>query len=541
MPEETDEALFGGIDYWLIARRRRWWIVLPIFLCWALVWTGGWLWPDRYESEALILVERQKVPEQYVVPNVSIEPQDRVRRMTQQILSRTNLQSIIDRFHLYPHSRGLKGLLESKDPIEQMRKDIVIELVQSDSKTGGRAGELMAFKIHYFAYTPETAQQVDSELASLFIDENLKSQQQLSEGTTAFLSSQLKDSRARLEEQEAKVREFKAKHLGELPSQMESNVQILSGLQSQVQGIQHAIDAATQQKLYMESLLQQSESVQEALNTGDPSVAPPDALDKELATLRSQLTDGLSRYTEDHPDIVNLKDKIAKTEALKKQIEQEIASHEKAESAAPAKGPGAPTGKQHVPPSMVQIQSQLKANQLEIQNYEKRRRELEAQVSAYEARLNLTPETEQELGDISRGYEESKSAYNSLLAKQTQSQLATSLEQRQQGEQFTILDPPTASEKPTSPNHLLVSLGGLGFGLVVGLGLVAFLELTNVCVQHEKDLEGIVPARVLVDIPRMSSRGEDRLRIVRQWIEVTAAMAIVALILAGNFYAFYKG
>jgi succinoglycan biosynthesis transport protein ExoP len=258
-----------------------------------------------------------------------------------------------------------------------------------------------------------------------------------------------------------------------------------------------------------------------------------------LASLRSALTDGLSRYTEDHPDIVALKDKIAKTEALKKQIEQEIASREKT---APVSGKdSAPTGTQHVPPSMVQIQSQLKANQLEIQNYEKRRKELETQISSYEARLNLTPETEQELGDISRGYEESKTAYNSLLAKQTQSQLATSLEQRQQGEQFTILDPPTASEKPTSPNHLLVSLGGLGFGLVVGLGLVAFLELTNVCVQHEKDLEGIVPARVLVDIPRMSSRGEDRLRLARRWIEVTAATAIVVLILAGNFYAFYKG
>src|SRR5580698_7515328 len=539
MPEETEEALFGGIDYWAMVRRRRWWILLPAFLCWALVWTGGWLWPDRYESEALILVERQKVPEQYVVPNVTIEPQDRVRRMTQQILSRNNLQATIDRFHLYPHNRGLKGLLESKDPIEQMRKDIQIELVQSDSKTGGRAGELMAFKIHYFAYAPETAQQVNSELASLFIDENLKSQQQLSEGTTAFLSSQLKDSRARLEEQEAKVREFKAKHLGELPSQMESNVQILSGLQAQVAGIQRAIDVATQQKLYMDSLLQQSQSVQEALNTGDSSVAPPDALDKELAALRSSLTDGLSRYTEDHPDIVALKDKIAKTEALKKQIEQENASREKAESV-PGKG-STPAGTQHLPASMVQIQSQLKANQLEIQNYEKRRRELEAQVSSYEARLNLTPETEQELGDISRGYEESKTAYNSLLAKQTQSQLATSLEQRQQGEQFTILDPPTASEKPTSPNHLLVSLGGLGFGLVVGLGLVAFLELTNVCVQREKDLEGIVPARVLVDIPRMSSRGEDRLRLVTRWIEVTAATAIVVLILAGNFYAFYKG
>src|ERR1700730_5320835 len=130
MPEEVDEALFGGVDYWLIARRRRWWILLPTFLCWAVVWTGGWLWPDLYESEALILVERQKVPEQYVVPNVTVDLQDRVRRMTQQILSRTRLQATIDRFHLYPPSRGLSKLIQSGYPVEQLRKDIQIHLGQ---------------------------------------------------------------------------------------------------------------------------------------------------------------------------------------------------------------------------------------------------------------------------------------------------------------------------------------------------------------------------------------------------------------------------
>ena len=545
MPEETDEALLGGVDYWSIARRRRWWLLLPTFLCWVVVWAGGWLWPDRYESEALILVERQKVPEQYVAPNVTVDVQDQVRRMTQQILSRTRLQATIDRFHLYPRSRGLRGLLESKDPVDQMRKDIQIELVQSDGKTGGHSGELTSFKIHYSAGSPEIAQQVNSELTSLFIEENLKSQQQLSEGTTAFLSSQLADSRVKLEAQEAKVREFKAKHLGDLPSQMESNVQILSGLQSQLQNAQRAIDGATQQKLYLESLVQQYQSVQAALNMGDSTVSPPEAMEKELTEMRNSLTEARSRYTDDYPDIVALKEKIAQTETLKKQIEQEIASRQKTDKGTDSVAPATPVAtegaQRGAPTSMMQIQSQLKANQLEIQNHEKYRKEVESQISAYEARLNLTPETEQELADISRGYEESKTSYNSLLQKQGQSQLATSLQQRQQGEQFSIIDPPNAPDKPSSPNHLLVSLGGLGFGIVVGFGLIAFLELTNVFVWHERDLEGLVQARVLVDLPRLSSRGEDRIRVLGQWMEVAAAAAIVCLIVAGNLYAFYKG
>src|SRR6202453_784625 len=136
---------------------------------------------------------------------------------------------------------------------------------------------------------------------------------------------------------------------------------------------------------------------------------------------------------------------------------------------------------------MMQIQSQVKANRVEIENYQQQEKKIQADITAYQARLNLTPETEQELADISRGYEESKANYDSLLQKQNQSQLATSLEQRQQGERFTIVDPPSAPLKPFSPNHLLVGLGGLAFGIAAGVGLVALLELTDVRVRHQRD------------------------------------------------------
>jgi polysaccharide biosynthesis transport protein len=542
MLEESDELQTGGLgDYWSIVVRRRWWMLVPTFVCWAVVWAGGWFWPDRYESEALILVEQQKVPEHYVEPNVTLDMQDRVRTISQQILSRTRLQATIDRFHLSPRGHGLSDLLQTKDPVEQMRKDIQIELVQSDAKTGGHSGDLAAFKIRYSARSPEIAQQVNSELTSLFIDENLKSQQQQSESTTAFLNGQLADARAKLEEQEAKVREFKAKHLGDLPSQMESNVQILSGLQGQLQTNQHSLDGATQQKLYLESLQQQYKSVQEATGSDDPTTRPEDVLQKELVDTRSRLAEARSKYTEEHPDIVTLKVKIAKAEALKKLMEKEIASRQKSDKdggdsvSESANAAGSATA------SMMQVQSQLKANQLEIQNYEQRRKDLESRVAAYQARLNLTPATEQELADISRGYEESKANYNSLLQKQNQSQLATSLEQRQQGERFSIIDPPSAPLKPSSPNHLLVSVGGLVLGIAVGLGLVGALELTDVRVRQEKDLEGLVACRVLVGLPHLSTRREDRLRTLRKCVEIIAAIAIVILIAAGNFYAFYKG
>jgi polysaccharide biosynthesis transport protein len=144
------------------------------------------------------------------------------------------------------------------------------------------------------------------------------------------------------------------------------------------------------------------------------------------------------------------------------------------------------------------------------------------------------------LADISRGYEESKSNYNSLLQKQNQSQLATSLEQRQQGEQFHILDPPSLPARPSSPNHFLISVGGLALGLAVGAALAALLEMINVRVRQEKDLEDVIPLKVLVGIPHLDVPGEDRSRVLFRRIEFSAAVLMASLIVVGTLFAFYK-
>jgi polysaccharide biosynthesis transport protein len=537
MLDEEDGQVSRSLDeYWAMARRRRWYILLPVFACWAIAWAGSWLVPSTYQSDALILVEQQKVPEHYVVPNVTVSLQDRIQSMTQQILSRTRLQATINRFHLYG-TRQRWDFTQAEDPVEQMRKDIKIDLVEAP----GQPGQLTAFKIRYSAGTPQLAQQVNSELTSLFIDENLKAQEQLSESTTAFLESQLASAQSKLEEQEAKVRAFKATHFGNLPSQVETNVQILTGLQAQLQNAQRALDGANQQRLYLESMQQEYQAIEASLGSGSSTATTPDSLNKDLADLRHRLQEARSRYTEDYPDVVALKDKISKMEKLKQDMDSEIAANEKPVKSTADVDVGSTVQVPHESTlPMMQIQSQLKANRLEIQNYQEQEKKIQADIAAYQARLNLTPETEQELADISRGYEESKANYDSLLQKQNQSQLATSLEQRQQGEQFRILDPPSLPARPSSPNHLLISLAGLMLGFAVGAALAAFLEMTNVRVRQEKDLEEAVPLKVLIGIPHLDVPGEDRSRVLLRRIEISAVVMMGILMLVGNLYAFYK-
>jgi polysaccharide biosynthesis transport protein len=532
-----EQSSFNVEQIWGLARRGRWWILLPLFLCWAIIWGVGWLLPTTYESEALILIEQQKVPEQYVLSNVSVNLEERLQSMTQQILSRSRLQSIIDRFHLYQPAHGIGKFFQSGDPVEQMRKDIKIELVEQ-TPTPGKPADLTAFKIQYGAGSPELAQQVNNMLTEQFIDESLNAQRQMSESTTSFLDNQLDQAAKTLQEQEKTVRAFKTNHLGDLPSQLQTNVQILSGLQVEQQNVQHAIDVAKQQRLYLESQLQQLQSVQGTLGeAGGPS--PLESLQKQLLEQRARLADERSGHTEDYPDIVALKAKIAETEKLIKDIASNSGAKDSKDGS--TSNASSETALSITSSPLMQIRSQLKANDAEIADYQKQARTIDQKITEYRSRLNLTPETEQQLAEISRGYEESKANYDSLLLKKDQSQLATNLEQRQGGEQFRILDPPSFPDKPKSPNHLFLSLGGLGCGIVLGIGLVAMRELTSARVNHEDDLDGIVPGRVLVRIPHLDTPREIRRRRASRLLEAVAVLAMAVLIVAGNLYSFFKG
>jgi len=312
-------------------------------------------------------------------------------------------------------------------------------------------------------------------------------------------------------------------------------------VQAQLASTQHALDTSKQQKIYLESLLQQYQSAQASLG-GDANVISTQALDKVLQNLRLQIQNLRTRYTDDHPDIVALKDEIAKTETLRKQNETDIASNQQTGKTTNAIDFSAAEGVQRgSPTAIMQLQSQLKANQLEILNEQQHAKDLEGQTALYQSRLNLTPETEQELTVVSRGYDEAKFNYNSLLQKQTQSQLATSLGQQQQGQQFHIVDPPKLPDKPSAPNRFLISLVGLAMGAVLGLGLATLLELTDIRFRQEKDLEGILPARMLVGIPRLSTPQEDHSRTIARYLECGAVAVVALLIFTGNLYTYYNG
>ena len=522
MPEliEDQEATQFDFERYLdLVRRRHIHFLVPLLLGFLAVWGISWILPARYKSSTLILVEQPTMPESYVAPNVNENLQDRLQSITQQILSRTRLLMIIDKLHLYA---GDNRLNTPDDKVEAMRKGISVDLVQN------RNNEITAFKVSFSAQDPVLAQKVTSELTQLFIDENLKVRELQSEGTTQFIATQLETARSALADQEAKVRQFEAVHEGGLPSQQASNLQILAGLQGQLQSQQDALSSAKQQRVYYQSLIEQYKNLHAAGRSLDGGPTEVTALDQELTRLRSQLTDLSSRYTDSYPDVVKMKAQIAKTERQRQEL-----------MAAPKTGSKQASEAESTP--LLQLQSQLQANQLEITSRERAIAGVEARINEYQARLNSEPATEQQLAELTRGYEQSKANYDDLLKKKNQSVMATSMEHMQQGERFTMLDPPSVPAKPDFPNRLKFCAMGLGIGLALGCLVVLLFELVDDRMHGEKEIKNMLPVQVMAEVPEIQTPQDEekqRRKAVRGW----ALAGVICMVIAiGSAFSYLRG
>jgi polysaccharide chain length determinant protein (PEP-CTERM system associated) len=460
------------------------------------------------------------MPENYVAPNVNENLQDRLQSITQQILSRTRLLMIIDKLKLYS---GAKAPQIPDDKVDAMRKDISIDLVRD-----ARNNEITAFKVSFSAHDPVQAQKVTSELTQLFIDENLKVREEQSEGTTHFMEQQLEDARVALAAQEAKVKQFDAAHEGALPSQEASNLQILAGLQGQLQNEQDALNTAKQQRVYYQTLIEQYKNLHAAGRTVDGAPTELTVIDQELSRLKAQLTDLSSHYTDSYPDVRKVKAQIATTEKQRQDL-----------LAAPRTETKQASDAQSTP--LLQLQGQLQANQLEITGRERAIAGLEARINEYQGRLNSEPATEQQRDELTRGYEQSKASYDDLLKKKNNSVMATSMEQMQQGERFTMLDPPILPTKPDFPNRLKFCGMGIVAGLALGCLVVFLFEFFDDRMHGEKEIKALLTIPVIAEIPEIQSPLDEKKQ-KRQVVVGWALTAIVgAVIVLGSTFSILRG
>jgi polysaccharide chain length determinant protein (PEP-CTERM system associated) len=456
-------------DYTTILKRRWWIIAIPAVIFPIIGFGITFLVQPEYISQTLVLVEQQKVPESYVKAVVTEDLSGRLASMKEQILSRSRLQPIIERFNLFANSK-----LSMDDRIDLTRKNIGITPIQSEiARTNGLPGFFISFK----ANDARTAQLVCGEIQSLFVTENLSDRAASAAGTTDFLKGQLADAKAKLDEQDAKLRKFQQTYVGKLPGAEASNINMLTTLNTQLDAATQAIARLEQNKSYVESMASLQQQNQ-ASQLGEHGGSTPEARQIELQQLLAQEADLTSRYTDDYPDVVSvrrkiseLRDKIAKTPAPVVEKTAAASTPKPADSIA-----------------ALQLRTQLRAMDQEIAMKKRDQASIQAQLHLYQERVASSPEVEEEYKSITRDNQTAQTFYDDLLNKIQTATMAANLEKRQQGEQFRVMDEPNLPESPSSPKRPVFIMGGLAMGLFLGLLIVGTLEYLDTAVRTERDI-----------------------------------------------------
>jgi polysaccharide chain length determinant protein (PEP-CTERM system associated) len=443
--------------YLEILIRRRWAVIIPAVVISGLTVPIVLSIPATYQSTTLILVEAQKVPETLVRTTVTTPIEDRLQAISQQILSRTRLQRVIEKFNLYQFSESSSSPV-TLDHVERLRRNIDIQVPR-----GRNPGSTIS--IAFIGDDPRIVMDVTNELASLFIEENLRVREAQAEGTTEFLENELQQMKVRLEAHEEALRAFKERSMGELPEQLDTNLRTLDRLQIERQ--------------MLENSLKNAEDRYTDLEGGDS----PSTVAGRLQVLRTRLANLRTEYTEEYPDIVLLKKEIAAVEA-------QLAAE--ATTSTPAAPPTVGTAGN----------TQLAERRREIQTIRQRQQVVVAQIKDYEKRVERTPHREQQLAMVLRDYENVQRSYQALLDKRQEAKIAESLERRQKAEIFRILDPANFPERPYQPNRALLILLGIAGGLAAGIGLAVFREQLDASIKTETDLvEASTGVPVLAVVP----------------------------------------
>jgi polysaccharide chain length determinant protein (PEP-CTERM system associated) len=445
--------------------RRKRWIAVPAVLGVVGALVAYQLLPPVYRSSTLIMAEPQKVPTDYVKATVTTNLQERLKSIEQQITNRENLARVIRELDLYADLRREQGMGAA---VQQARRDLNIQVL----------GQTV-LRIIIRGAEPEQVARTANRLAELFIADNLQVREQQAETTSTFLESELGEMRRRLEEQEARIAEFKLAHIGQLPEQRDTNLASAGGLQQRLRGIEDQLAQAQTQRAILAS---QATSV---VTTTTGGVDPLDQLRLELATLRSQ-------YTDSHPDVIRTQQAI-----------------EQLERARAVTGTPSPTQTRVTNPA---IQAQIDAIDVQLARLRAQREQVLADMGSVQARLENIPRVEQQLLSLTRDYENVKESYDSLLAKRLEARLAENLEKRRQSAQFTVLERALPPGEPFAPNLKLLLAIGVGGGLLTGLGLAFLREHTDQTYSNvdsfRTDFPGVpVLAAIPVLQPARGSRG----------------------------------
>ncbi len=526
-------------QYVQIFKKRKNYFIIPALTVFVIATLIAYLWPPTYQSSSTILIEEQQIPPEFVRSTVTGFADQRIQSLTQQILSRVKLWEIVQQFHLYPE---MQEKYTREEILEKMRDNIKLETISAEvggKRGGGQSAVTIAFSIAYRGNNPGMAQKVSGTLASLYLEQNLKTREAQAQSTTKFLEAELKELQERIQNLGGKITTFKEQHEGLLPEQQPFNREQAARLEMEIKQLDNNIRTTEERKAYVEGQLATvTPDVTYDGAGGGIMLSPAD----RLKALEVSLADLRSKFAPDHPDIRKTMREIAELKKLpgassgsavarrKKlaQLKTELAEKQgkysdqhpevkklKAEIANLEQMPGKPTPSKNATepenPAFISLNTQVKAAEIDIGAYRSEQAALQSKLKMYRQRLDDAPKYEQPYMALMRDYQNAHAKHMEVMNKILEARIAEGMEEHQKGEKFTLIDPASFPETPVSPKRWQIFFFGIVLSFGAGFGSVFLAENLDHSVHNTDELSYLTGLPVLGSIIRIQTR-EDVIR-----------------------------
>jgi polysaccharide chain length determinant protein (PEP-CTERM system associated) len=518
---EEDVKTLG--DYVEIIKHRIWSLVLPIVIIFAAAFLVALFYPRTYRSTSTILIEEQEIPKDFVITTITGFADQRLQSINQRIMSTTKLLEVMNRFNLYA---DLRKKMTTEEIVDLMRKDIRFEtisadMLQKDNKAMGPKRDInplynptIAFTLSYDGKTPQVVEQVANVLASLYLEENLRTRERQSAGASRFLDEEAKAVQHTLIDLDAKISAFKTRNLDTLPELAQVNLQGIDRVQQELARLAEQLKSLREKEGYLQTQL---------------TNIPTESTDQDknlLKELKARLVSLESRYSDKYPDVRKTRMDIA---VLERRIALKSPGDESSQKQA--------VEQQASNPAYIAIASQLASVQSDIESVKRQIVEMQEMKQIYIRRTEATPRVEETYKGLMVERANAQAKYDDLMKRVMEAKVSQGLEREQMGERFTLIDPARLPEKPIKPNVPAVLLIGLFLGIAGGVGNVSLKEYGDQSVRSPGQLALATPYPVLGTIPRLvTEMDRQRIRTKRTRILIVTGLIVVAGLLFVHFF-----
>jgi uncharacterized protein involved in exopolysaccharide biosynthesis len=525
--------------------------------------------PPVYRSTATILIEQQEIPQDLVRSTISSYADQRIQLIKQRVMRTDNLLRIIRENNLYADDFDR---LPREAVIERMRNDIHVDTISADvvdPRSGRPTAATIAFTVAYDNRAPPLAARVANELTSLYLQENSQTRKQQAAEATTFLTSEAGRLSQEIAGLEGRLADFKEKNIERLPELAQLNQQFLTRTDDEIADAQRERGMIEERMTYLKTQLSLLDPNRDFKSSeGDVVLSPTE----RLKALESTLSSMRGVYLPDHPDVVRaekqiaslraqlgvgsgettdleqeVKDLKAKRDALLEHYEPEHPDVVRLDHQIEAAQEKLQAGQDSPPPSSdatsadnpayVQLQAQVKSDEVQLQSLAKKEKDLRAKRADFEDRLLKTPAVERDFQALTRDLLAARSQYQEVSAKQMEAAVAQNLEMDSKSEHFSLIDPPLLPQRPIAPNRMLIVFLAAILAIGAAFGMVVLREALDSSVHDAAQLQRLIGLPPLGIVPtKLTPEDQRRLARRRIWTAAATVGGVIVVVAVTHFF-----